>query len=331
MMTGLTMAKRRRLAVLTSGGDAPGMNAAIRAVVRVGARLGADVFGVKNGYAGLLRADLVELGPRSVSGIVQLGGTFLGTSRVSEFSTHEARAPALEALEKFGIGTLVVIGGNGTQSGAAALAHDGARVIGVTSTIDNDVVGCDVSIGATSALDVALESIDRLKVTASSIGRAFLVEVMGRASGYLALSAGIAGGAEAVVVPERSTTVDDLADCIRRAYETGKGHALLVVAEGAALGTDALASAFLARQAELGFEIRVTKIGHVQRGAAPGAFDRLLASRLGAAAAERALSGEYGVLVGLHGQEVLATPLAQVAGRTKPVPEHLFDLARLLG
>jgi 6-phosphofructokinase 1 len=290
-----------------------------------------DVFGVRNGYAGLLRADLAPLGPRSVSGVVQLGGTFLGTSRVSRFSTAEARKPALEALERFGIETLVVIGGNGSQSGAAALAEDGVRVIGITSTIDNDVVGCDVSIGSTSALDVALESIDRLKVTASSIGRAFLVEVMGRDSGYLALCAGIAGGAEAVVVPERPVTVDELATVIRRAYEGGKGHALVVIAEGAALGTDALAGAFLARQAELGFEIRVTKIGHVQRGAAPGAFDRLLASRLGAAAAERAVSGERGVVLGLRGQDILATPLAQVAGRTKPIPEHLFDLARLLG
>lgn len=325
------MATKRRLAVLTSGGDAPGMNAAIRAVVRAGVRLGAEVFGVKNGYAGLLRADLVELGARSVSGIVQRGGTFLGTSRVSRFSTPEARKPALDALDRFGIDTLIVIGGNGSQSGAAALARDGARVIGVTSTIDNDVVGCDVSIGATSALDVALESIDRLKVTASAIGRAFLVEVMGRNCGYLALSAGIAGGAEAVVVPERPTSVDELATCIRRAYEDGKGHALLVVAEGAALGADALASAFLARRAELGFEIRVTKIGHVQRGAEPGAFDRLLASRLGAAAAERAVAGEHGVLVGLRGQDVGLTPLDQVAGRTKPTPEHLFDLARLLG
>jgi 6-phosphofructokinase 1 len=322
---------KKRLAVLTSGGDAPGMNAAIRAVVRVGVHLGADVFGVKNGYAGLLRADFVELGPRSVSGIVQLGGTFLGTSRVSGFSTPETRRPALEALERFDIDTLIVIGGNGSQSGAAALAHDGARVIGITSTIDNDVVGCDVSIGATSALDVALESIDRLKVTASSIGRAFLVEVMGRDSGYLAMSAGIAGGAEAVVVPERPTTVDDLAAVIRRAHQAGKGHALVVVAEGATLGTDALASAFRTRQSELGFEVRVTKIGHVQRGAAPGSFDRLLASRLGTAAAEHAVSGDHGVLIGLRGHDIGATPLPQVAGRTKSTPEHLFDLARLLG
>jgi 6-phosphofructokinase 1 len=322
---------RRRLAVLTSGGDAPGMNAAVRAVVRAGARLGVDVFGVKNGYAGLLRADLVELGPRSVSGIVQLGGTFLGTSRVSRFSSAEARRPALDALQRFSIDTLVVIGGNGSQSGAAALAHDGARVIGITSTIDNDVVGCDVSIGATSALDVALESIDRLKVTATSIGRAFLVEVMGRNSGYLALCAGIAGGAEAVVVPERATSVDDLAAAIRGAYEAGKGHALVVVAEGAVLGTDALESAFIARHEELGFEIRVTKIGHVQRGAAPGAFDRMLASRLGAAAAERAVGGEHGVLIGLRGQDIQETPLSEVAGRAKPTPEHLFDLAGLLG
>jgi 6-phosphofructokinase 1 len=324
-------AKRRRLAVLTSGGDAPGMNAAIRAVVRVGDRLGASVFGVRNGYAGLLRADLVELGPRSVSGIVQLGGTFLGTSRVSAFSSAESRRPALEALERFGIDTLVVIGGNGSQSGAAALAADGARVIGVTSTIDNDVVGCDVSIGVTSALDVALESIDRLKVTASSIGRAFIVEVMGRDSGYLALCAGIGGGAEAVVVPERATTVDEIAAVIRRAHETGKGHALVVVAEGAALGTDALASAFLARRAELGFEIRVTKIGHVQRGAAPGVFDRLLASRLGAAATERAMSGEHGVLLGLSARDILSTPLSEVPGRSKEIPEYLFDLAHSLG
>jgi 6-phosphofructokinase 1 len=223
-----------------------------------------------------------------------------------------------------------VIGGNGSQAGAAALSREGVPVVGVASTIDNDVAGTDVSLGMTTALDVALEAIDRLKVTAASIGRAFLVEVMGRDSGYLALCAGIAGGAEAVVVPERETTPEALATAIREAYESGREHALVVVAEGARGGAESLARHFASHHEELGFQLRVTKLGHVQRGGAPGAYDRLLGSRLGAAAVDAVLAGGHGVVVGLSGSDVARTPYAELAGRKKEVPEHLFALAHVL-
>jgi 6-phosphofructokinase 1 len=320
----------RRIAVLTSGGDAPGMNGAIRAVVRAAVHEGISVLGVRRGYAGLLRGEVVPLGPRDVSGVIQRGGTFLGTSRMKEFSQPEVRARALEEIERHEIDALIVIGGNGSQAGAAALASDGARVVGITSTIDNDVEGCDVSLGVTTALDVALESIDRLKVTAASIGRAFLVEVMGRDSGYLALCAGIAGGAEAVVVPEHETTPEAIVAAIRQAYEAGREHALVVVAEGANPAADGLAQHFLEHRAELGFALRVTKLGHVQRGGAPGAFDRLLGSRLGAAAVEALARGQHGVVVGIKGADPALTPFAEVAGHKKAIPEHLFRLAQVL-
>jgi 6-phosphofructokinase 1 len=265
-----------------------------------------------------------------VAGVIQRGGTFLGTSRLLEFREASVRALALEQLRARAVDALIVIGGNGTQSGAAALAREGARVVGIASTIDNDVEGCDVSLGTTTALDIAIEAIDRLKVTAASIGRAFLVEVMGRDSGYLALAAAVAGGAEAVVVPERATSPEELAAAIRKAHEVGKAHAIVVVAEGAALNAEELSRVFVERHAELGFELRVTRLGHVQRGGAPGAFDRLLGSRLGACAVERLLAGEHGVVVGLRGADIASTPLDAVAEHRKPVPLYLFDLAATL-
>lgn len=322
--------KTGRLAVLTSGGDAPGMNAALRAVVRVGLGRGFEVLGVGDGYAGLIAGHLQPLASRDVAGIAHSGGTVLGTRRCPEFATERGRRRALEVLDAQGVSGVVVIGGDGSQSGAYALAQEGLPIVGVAATIDNDLLGSEITIGVDTALNVALEAIDRLKVTASSHQRAFLVEVMGRECGYLALMAGIASGAEAVLIPEVDTSPEQLADQIRAAYDRGKAHALAVVAEGANHRADALAAHFREHQRELGFDLRVTSLGHVQRGGAPTAFDRVLAARLGAEAVERLSRGKHGVLVGLVKDEVAATPLSEVAGRRKQLDLRLLELARVL-
>jgi 6-phosphofructokinase 1 len=318
------------LAVLTSGGDAPGMNAAIRAVVRAGIAHGWTVSGVRHGFAGLLGGELVPLGPRDVGGIIQQGGTILGSARCDAFKTPEGREQALGVLKARGVEGLVVIGGNGSQMGANMLAKAGFPVVGVASTIDNDLPGSDITIGVDTALNIALEAIDRLKVTASSHERAFLVEVMGRDCGYLALMAGIAGGAEAIVIPEMETNPEGLAQELYASRERGKKHAIVVVAEGARYNARALAQYFRENEKRLGFDLRVTQLGHVQRGGSPGAFDRLLATRLGAEAVRRLAAGEPGVLVGQLKGAVASTPLDDVVGGSKPLDPALFALARAM-
>src|SRR3954468_8429654 len=282
----------RKIAILTSGGDAPGMNAAIRAAARTGIAKGWEIFGVRDGYAGLVTGLIEPLGARDVGGILQRGGTFLGSARLREFKDEPVRARGLANLEARGITGLVVIGGNGSQSGALSLAEMGLEVVGVASTIDNDLAGSEITIGVDTALNIALEAIDRLKVTASSHKRTFLVEVMGRNCGYLALMAGIAGGAEAVVIPEADIDPDDIAADLHAAYDRGKLHALIVVAEGAKHNAAALVKHFEQHRGRLGFEIRAPTLGHVQLGGTPGAFDRLLATRLAAAAVEHMARGE---------------------------------------
>ncbi|MEW6217088.1 MAG: ATP-dependent 6-phosphofructokinase, partial [Candidatus Bipolaricaulota bacterium] len=262
--------------------------------------------------------------------ILQLGGTILGSARCPEFRTELGRQRALRSLRSQGAEALVVIGGNGSQTGAYELSRQGFPVVGVASTIDNDLVGSEITIGVDTALNVALESIDRLKTTASSHGRAFLVEVMGRNCGYLALMVGIAGGAEAVVIPEVDTDPEMLAQELHDAYERGKSHSLVVVAEGATYNAARLAEYFHENEKRLGFELRVTILGHVQRGGAPGAFDRLLATRLGAAAVETLAREEHGVLVGWYRGEVVTTPLADVVGKENPLDPRLLELARVL-
>ncbi len=320
----------KRIAVLTSGGDAPGMNAAIRAVVRTGIDLGMEVLGVRRGFAGLVKGDMTPLTARDVGGIIQRGGTILGSARSASFRTEEGQRQALAGLENWGVEGLVVIGGNGSQSGSYALERTGFPVVGVASTIDNDLVGSDITIGVDTALNTALESIDRIKDTASSHNRAFVVEVMGRDSGYLALMAGIAGGAEIVVIPEVKTGAEEVARELKAAYARGKPHAIVVVAEGAQCNAQALLDHFRRHRDETGFELRVTILGHVQRGGGPLAFDRLLASRLGSGAAELLKRGEHGKLVGLIAGEVAATPLEEVAGRRKPLDLSLYRLANVL-
>ncbi len=320
----------KRIAVLTSGGDAPGMNAAIRAVVRVGIDNGLEVFGVRHGYAGLIAGEIEPMTARSVGGIVQLGGTMLGSARSEEFKTEEGRARGIAHLAKHGIEALVVIGGNGSQSGACALMHQGYPVVGIASTIDNDLAGTDLSIGVDTAVNIALEAIDRLRVTASSHQRAFLVEVMGRKQGYLAMAAGMAGGAELIVIPEVPMTPEQVTEALRRAHERGKQHAIAVVAEGAKYNAEAIAQYCREHGERLGFELRVTTLGHVQRGGAPSAFDRLLATRFGSAAVETLLRGETGVVEVLQSGQVTTLPLEQVVGAPKPLDLRLYELANIL-
>ncbi|GAP06666.1 6-phosphofructokinase [Anaerolinea thermolimosa] len=320
----------KRIAVLTSGGDAPGMNAAIRAVVRTGIYKGWEVYGVQHGYQGLISGDIRPLGNRDVGGIIQQGGTILGSARCPDFETLEGRQKAIDQLKQRGISALVVIGGNGSQTGAYELNRMGFPVVGVASTIDNDLFGSDITIGVDTALNIALEAIDRLKVTASSHHRAFLVEVMGRKCGYLALMSGIAGGAEAIVIPEIEIHPEDIASEIRRAYERGKAHALIVVAEGAKYNAQALADYFKQHQERLGFDVRTTTLGHVQRGGAPGAYDRILATRLGAGATDAIAREETGVLVGMIRGQITTTPYSDVVGQQKPLDLSLLDLSKSL-
>jgi 6-phosphofructokinase 1 len=322
----------KRIAVLTSGGDAPGMNAAIRAVVRMGIGNGWDTFGVRNGYLGLVEGgqNIALLGPRDVGGILGLGGTFLGSARLIDFKEEETRRRGLANLAALGISGLVVIGGNGSQSGAHALSKMGLEVVGVASTIDNDLAGSEITIGVDTALNIALEAIDRLRVTAASHRRAFLVEVMGRKCGYLALMAGIAGGADAVVVPESEIDPESVADELEGAYRRGKAHALVVVAEGAKYNAAGLAKHFDQHHGRLGFDLRMTTLGHVQRGGTPGAFDRLLATRLAVGAVEALARGEHGCLVGLQRGEVRTTPLGEIVGLHKAIDLNLLHIQKVL-
>jgi 6-phosphofructokinase 1 len=322
--------KMKRIAVVTSGGDASGMNAAIRAVARTAIDRGWEVLGVRHGYAGLIGDDFVPLGPRSVSGIIQHGGTMLGTARCEEFKQDDAQLMAIHFLRSRGVDALVIIGGDGSQTGALRLLEKGFPVVGIASTIDNDLAGAEITLGVDTALNVALEAIDRLKVTASSHQRAFLVEVMGRNCGYLALAAGVAGGAECVALPEIETDPESIAMELRCAYERGKSHAIAVVAEGAKYNATALAKYFEEHRERLGFELRAVKLGHVQRGGTPGVFDRILGTRMGAAAVEHLERGEFGMLMGLNRGEITGVPLKEIVGKRKPLDPQLLELAGVL-
>ena len=320
----------KKIAIVTSGGDAPGINASIRAVVRTAIDKGWEAFGMRHGYSGLADDDFLSLGLRDVGGIIQQGGTILGSKRYPEFKADEIQLKAIRLLQQRDINALIVVGGDGSQAGALGLSQKGFPVVGIASTIDNDLYGSEITIGVDSALNVALEAIDRIKVTASSHERAFLVEVMGRDCGYLALISGIAGGAECIVLPEVPTNPETLASDLRAAYERGKAHAIVVVAEGAQYNAEALTRYFQEHRERLGFELRVVKLGHVQRGGTPGVFDRLLATRMGAAATECIARDEFGVLVGLTKGQIATTPLVEVVGKKKLLDPHLLDLASVL-
>lgn len=320
----------KRIGVLTSGGDAPGMNAAIRAVTRTGIAAGLEVMGVRCGYAGLISGDLIPLGARDVGGIIERGGTMLESARCPEFETEEGRRKSIATLRSKGVDALIVIGGNGSQAGAWSLYKMGIPLVGIASTIDNDLVGSDITIGVDTAMNTALDAIDRLKTTASSHHRAFLVEVMGKGCGYLALMVGIAGGAEVIAIPEASCTPEEIALGLRSAYDRGKKFAIAVIAEGIKHKTADIAAYFKEHRERIGFDLRVTILGHVQRGGSPGAFDRLLATRMGAKAVEVLVGGKQGVLVGLLKGEMALTPLEKVAHQKKPLDLGLLELARIL-
>jgi 6-phosphofructokinase 1 len=316
--------------VLTSGGDAPGMNAAIRAVVRIGLSKGWEMFGIRRGYQGLIEGDFVPLLARDVGGIIERGGTILQSARSEEFRTRQGREKALRNLKENKIDAAIIIGGGGSQTGAHELSQLGYPVVGISSTIDNDLYHADITIGVHTALNTALEAIDKLRTTASSHSRVFLVEVMGREYGYLALVSGIAGGVEAIAIPEVETDPEEIAVEIQSAYKRGKSHAIVVVAEGAKYNADGLARYFDEHHERLGFELRVTKLGHVQRGGSPTVYDRFLATRLGAFAVELLARGDQGVMVSeFNGRESFVS-LSEVVANRRQLDLSLLKLARLL-
>lgn len=320
----------KRIALLTSGGDAPGMNPAIRAVVRMAHAVGLEVFGVQRGYQGLLDDSLKELTLRDVGGIIGRGGTVLQSARCLEMKTTAGRQRALQTLERRGVEGLIVIGGNGSHVGAYELAALGLPVVTIPSTIDNDLCYTDVTLGVDTALNTALNAIDNIRDTASSLPRAFLIETMGRDSGYLALMGGIAGGAEIILIPEQPMPPAEVYERLRYAYARGKHHSIIVVAEGYKPGTQAVYDYLKAREKELGFTVRTTILGHIQRGGAPTAAERILATRLGIAAVQQMSEGAFGVMVGLVGNAIQVTPLEQVVRCHKGVDLHFYDLAQVV-
>lgn len=316
----------QRIALLTSGGDAPGMNAAVRAVVRRALAAGCQPIGVQEGYAGLIEGRMEELDHRAVGDIIHRGGTILRTARSEAFRTPEGQERALEQLSRHGIEGLVAIGGDGTLRGALALHRQGFPVVGVPATIDNDLAGTDVTIGFDTAVNTVLEAINRVRDTATAHGRTFVIEVMGRRSGQIALMAGLAGGAESILVPEVPYDLDDVCARLLRGRQRGKRHSIIVVAEGAARGFE-VAQAIEART---GLETRVTVLGHIQRGGTPSGRDRMVASILGAAAVEALLAGQSGVMVGVRGDGWMATPIEEVLASPRPLPAGWMELAEIL-
>lgn len=316
----------QRIVVLTSGGDSPGMNAAIRAVVRTGIFHGLEVFGVERGYTGLIEGQIFPMNISSVGGIMQRGGTILKTSRCEKFKTKEGLDIALQKLKEFNIDGLVTIGGDGTLRGIRELSALGVKTMGVPATIDNDLSKTDMAIGVDTALNTVMEAIDKIKDTASSHERAFIIQVMGRNSGYLALMGGIAGGVEVVLIPEISYNLREISLKLKEGYQRGKTHCIIIIAEG--VGKTYEVSKFL--EDKIGFETRVTILGYLQRGGSPSAFDRLLASRLGAAAVEHLLKGETSKMVGLMGNKIEATDLEAVLSQQKTISQDLYNLALML-
>jgi 6-phosphofructokinase 1 len=316
-----------RVGVLTSGGDAPGMNAAVRAVARTAFSLGWQPMKVESGYRGLLEGRISPIDRRRLGGIIGRGGTLLGTQRSKEFQTPQGQQAAAQRLKEASVEGLVVIGGEGSLTGALTLSDLGVRVVGIPATIDNDVWGTEMAIGVDTALNTALETIDRIRDTASSHNRAHIVEVMGRNCGYLALMSAIAGGAEAVLVPEFEPNPEDLLVFLRRAYQQGKSHFIVVAAEGARLSAAEFHEYVNSTDT---YESRLTVIGHAQRGGIPTAFDRILGSRLGTAAVERLAEGHSGVMVALRGELIGALGLKEVVGRMRPLDPQMYRMAGVL-
>ncbi len=318
----------RTIGVMSSGGDSPGMNPGIRAVVRTGLANNLRVLGIEDGYEGLLVGRFKEMGARDVGGILQRGGTILRTARSLEFKTPEGQRKAIRNINNADIDALVILGGDGSLNGGMKLVEQGVPVVGIPASIDNDIYGTDMCIGVDTALNTIVDAIDKLRDTASSHNRAFLVETMGRSCGYLAVQAGIISGAEMVIIPEFETPFEEVAQAIEESYKRGKTHCIIVIAEGAKLSATEMAGKLV--EMNLGFHTRVTVLGHVQRGGKPTAFDRLLATRFGVKAVEFLLSGQTGVMTGLDGREIVPVPLSTVTSRQRSISQESFQMARML-
>ncbi|WP_092481839.1 6-phosphofructokinase [Desulfoscipio geothermicus] len=317
----------QRIAVLTSGGDSPGMNAAIRAVVRKAIYHGLEVIGIQRGYSGFIEADMGPMNLGSVADIVHRGGTVLRTARSEEFKTPEGRSKAFANVQRFGIQGLVVIGGDGSFKGAEVFNREyNLPVIGVPGTIDNDITGTEFSIGFDTAINTVVEAINKIRDTATSHERTFILEVMGRESGYIALMAGLAGGAESILIPELRQSIEEVCDKLKRGYKRGKLHSIIIVAEGAASGLE------VGKQIRemTGLETKVTILGHLQRGGTPTAFDRILASQMGAKAVELLMEGCRNHMVGMVAGKVVASPLEAAFHGKRPIDLEIYNLANIL-
>lgn len=318
----------RRIAVLTSGGDCSGMNAAIRAVVRAGLSNNLEVIGIQKGYQGLIDQQYDKLTTKSVSGILQRGGTFLQSARCKEMLEPAGQDKAAKALEKMGVDGLIVIGGDGSHRGALALKRRGMRTIAIPASIDNDIPFTDMSLGVDTALNNIIYAVDCLKDTASSHDRTFIVETMGRNCGYLALVAGIACGAEYALIPESAYNLDEICENLQKRFEEGRDNSIIMVAEGAGKAQE-IADQIKDR---VGFETRIMVLGHYQRGGSPSSFDRLLAARFGITAVEALLEGETGKMLGLTCGKIARTDLEKsVSGSRRAIDARLLRLAKTLG
>lgn len=316
----------KTIAILTSGGDAPGMNAAIRAVVRMGLDKGLKVMGIQRGYSGLINGEIFEMNRSSVSDIIQKGGTILRTARCDEFKTEKGREKAAKVLKVFGIDGLVVIGGDGTFTGAKLLSKLGVATVGIPGTIDNDLTYTDYTLGFDTALNTVLDAINKLRDTSSSHERVSIVEVMGRNCGDIALYAGIAGGAESVIVPEKGYELNDLCRMILEGKLRGKMHNLIILAEGIG-GANNLAEKV---QEITGIETRATILGHIQRGGSPSAFDGILASRMGAKAVEVLLEGKSARVIGIRGGQITDDDIDEALAMPRRFDDKLYEIAKAL-
>ncbi|MDY6911042.1 MAG: 6-phosphofructokinase [Chloroflexota bacterium] len=318
-----------KIAVLTSGGDSPGMNACIRGVTRSATSRGAEVLGIKRGYTGIFTKNFIKLNSRAVANTIQRGGTILESSRCDEFQTVEGREKARRLLAKEGVEGVVVIGGNGSYYGAAKLAEEShIKVVGIPGTIDNDIYGTDYTVGFDTAINTALDAIDRIRDTADAFERVFFVEVMGRKSGFIALEVGIAGGAEEILLPEKGIDPESLSMTLKASFDSGKRSSIVVIAEGNEIGHTLQIAQYV--QYRLDLDCRVCVLGHLQRGGSPTARDRVLGSRLGTAAVEGLFNGKSGCAVGEIGGSIVFTPLIEAATQKKGLDEHSLESMRVL-
>ncbi len=316
----------KTIAILTSGGDAPGMNAAIRAVVRAGLDKGLKVMGIQRGYSGLLNGEIFEMNRSSVSDIIQRGGTILRTARCTEFKKDEVRKKAAQILKVYGVDGLVVIGGDGSFQGAKLLSDLGVKTIGIPGTIDNDLPYTEYTLGFDTALNTVLDAINKLRDTSTSHERISIVEVMGRNCGDIALFAGLAGGAESIIVPEKGYNLEDICRVILDGKQKGKLHNLIIVAEGVGGAND------LAKRIEdiTGIETRATILGHIQRGGSPSAFDRVLASRMGARAVELLVEGKTARVIGCKGMDIIDMDTNEALAISRKFDDKLYEVAKSL-